>query len=399
MSAARSCGACGARAGTRHWEGCEIARCIVCGERDCEPAEEHGLTGAETPPMQTWTGLHPDEQELYEWGWYGRWTVAGPYSPGRPDTGEFVPCDVHDRHAQPDYKRFRAAKAGGEIVWSRERERYVPAPGSELSARMAKGTMLDGLHDHVGYAARQLPTGGLSAWRTPETSEFTAYVAACWCAIGEESERDWRGTTRHPPTEAGHDAALEEWERVHAQPLLGPRRVAAEAARVADAARAAEAARLDDALRAAGLIDPSTGGPNVEAIVGTWWRLDGPDSADSVATAARAMDQLTHYLQRVTGSDGPLIPIQGVHRLIGELHSVVNGLEQVFGHVSSEAGQFAYHPELVDDRPDRDPGHTARDVEGALAIARLALGRALTALGEAHDAAGHLSRDRGLDTA
>jgi hypothetical protein len=83
------------------------------------------------------------------------------------------------------------------------------------------GTMIENLYDHEGYAARKLPDGTLTARWTTDTAEFTAYVAACECARNDGWDHDdWYGTTEHPPTEEGEDAALAEWERVHARPLL-----------------------------------------------------------------------------------------------------------------------------------------------------------------------------------
>jgi len=59
--AAATCPDCGVRPGTRHQEGCDVARCVVCGEQQlqCDPAANHGLTGDATPPMQIWTGSWP----------------------------------------------------------------------------------------------------------------------------------------------------------------------------------------------------------------------------------------------------------------------------------------------------------------------------------------------------
>lgn len=73
------------------------------------------------------------------------------------------------------------------------------------------GTTYDDLEDHEGYAMRRLPDGTVTGSWTPESGEFTSYVAACSC--------DWRGAN-HPPSEAGHEEALDEWDRDHAQPLL-----------------------------------------------------------------------------------------------------------------------------------------------------------------------------------
>jgi hypothetical protein len=77
------------------------------------------------------------------------------------------------------------------------------------------GTTIDGLIDHEGYAAQKLPDGTLTGtW----TEDFTAYVAACSCSGPGQSE--WHGSTEYPPTDEGEEAALAEWERVHARPLL-----------------------------------------------------------------------------------------------------------------------------------------------------------------------------------
>jgi hypothetical protein len=92
------------------------------------------------------------------------------------------------------------------------------------------GTILPGLDGHEGYAAQRQPDGTLTGpGGTAETAGFTAYVAACACSssryrpgAGYSQGRyytGWYGGTTHPPTEAGHEAALEEWERVHARPL------------------------------------------------------------------------------------------------------------------------------------------------------------------------------------
>jgi hypothetical protein len=243
------------------------------------------------------------------------------------------------------------------------------------------GTLLDGLYDHEGYAARRLPDGTLTGSWTAATAEFTAYVAACSCAVGDCSYRDWYGTTEHPATDAGEQAAVDEWERVHARPLLARRRVDDEAA----------AARHAEALRTAGLVDPYTGGPNVEAIIGTWWHRDGPHDPDRVAAAALAVDELTHYLARATqGSmSGPRL-----YRLVGELRSAVARLDQVFMQMSGHAAALADDPTMYDDRGrGHDPAATAREAQGGLDAALIPLGEVNAALGQAHRASGHLGHN------
>lgn len=82
------------------------------------------------------------------------------------------------------------------------------------------GRVLDGLWTHEGYAAQKLPDGSYAqSW---QADGFVAYVAACACATGRGPDgwSSWFGATEHPATEAGEEAALAEWEAVHAGPLL-----------------------------------------------------------------------------------------------------------------------------------------------------------------------------------
>lgn len=73
------------------------------------------------------------------------------------------------------------------------------------------GALYDDLEGHEGYPARRLPDGTLTASWTAATAEFSAYIAACACG--------WYGTA-HPPTEEGNDSAIDEWDELHARPLL-----------------------------------------------------------------------------------------------------------------------------------------------------------------------------------
>jgi hypothetical protein len=126
--ATRACPDCAVTPGQRHKEGCDVARCVVCGQQQlqCDPEAEHGLTGPSLPPMQTWTGEWPGYVECREWGWWGRWTVVTEYShDGRPNSGPFVPCPADHPDARTDLNRLALEAARGRIVWSRERERYV----------------------------------------------------------------------------------------------------------------------------------------------------------------------------------------------------------------------------------------------------------------------------------
>lgn len=72
--------------------------------------------------------------------------------------------------------------------------------------------------EHEGYADRKMPGGEFSngewslryPWEGP--GAHVAFVAACACG--------WRSTTEHPPTDQGEQAATDEWERDHLQPLI-----------------------------------------------------------------------------------------------------------------------------------------------------------------------------------
>jgi hypothetical protein len=69
-----------------------------------------------------------------------------------------------------------------------------------------------GYSDHEGYATRLLPDGTESGTWTYETREFHGYRAYCECG--------WRGVVVHPPTDAGEEAALDEWDRDHLRLLI-----------------------------------------------------------------------------------------------------------------------------------------------------------------------------------
>src|ERR671910_687414 len=74
------------------------------------------------------------------------------------------------------------------------------------------GAILDDLDGHEGYPLRRFTDGTTTSRWTSVTDRFTAYIAACDCG--------WTGTGHYEPTDAGYDAALDEWEHDHARPLL-----------------------------------------------------------------------------------------------------------------------------------------------------------------------------------
>lgn len=116
----RPCPDCAVKPGAQHQDGCDVALCVGCGQQALQ-------CGAHLDtPMQTWTGVWPGEVECREWGWWARWTIVTEYSTdGRPDSGPLVPCSVEHPDARTDLNRLAVAGMRGEVVWSRERERYV----------------------------------------------------------------------------------------------------------------------------------------------------------------------------------------------------------------------------------------------------------------------------------
>jgi hypothetical protein len=74
------------------------------------------------------------------------------------------------------------------------------------------GAILDDLDGHEGYPLRRLTDGTTTSWWTGATTHFAGYIAAYDCG--------WTGTGHFEPTDAGYDAALDEWDHDHARPLL-----------------------------------------------------------------------------------------------------------------------------------------------------------------------------------
>ncbi len=90
------------------------------------------------------------------------------------------------------------------------------------------GAIVEDRYDHEGYGARQLPDGTLTGVWSAETAKFEAYVASCGCG--------WHGG-HHPPSQAGYESAVEEWEADHARPLLAKTVPAALTALIGDVKR------------------------------------------------------------------------------------------------------------------------------------------------------------------
>jgi hypothetical protein len=69
-----------------------------------------------------------------------------------------------------------------------------------------------GYDDHEGHAARLLPDGTETSTWTYATCEFHGYRAHCACG--------WRAAAVHPATDAGEEAALDDWDSYHLRPLI-----------------------------------------------------------------------------------------------------------------------------------------------------------------------------------
>lgn len=77
--------------------------------------------------------------------------------------------------------------------------------GGPFAAEIDAGTRCG----NEGYAVQVLHDGTESPrW----VCEFREYRAGCACG--------WRGSLVHPPTEAGENAALDEWDDEHLRPLV-----------------------------------------------------------------------------------------------------------------------------------------------------------------------------------
>jgi hypothetical protein len=72
------------------------------------------------------------------------------------------------------------------------------------------GVVIEGLEDHEGYADQRLADGRLTGGRWQE--RCSGFVPACGCG--------WHASQDYPPTEAGEQAALDDWHDAHATPLL-----------------------------------------------------------------------------------------------------------------------------------------------------------------------------------
>jgi hypothetical protein len=93
-----SCPDCGVDPGQRHLEGCDVARCSMCGVQLLS-CEKH-LDAA----PDVWTGHWPGVLECEERGWYTRFDSS---------RGGWTPCSKDDPGAIPDLNRWTYFRHSG----------------------------------------------------------------------------------------------------------------------------------------------------------------------------------------------------------------------------------------------------------------------------------------------
>lgn len=117
----RAC-SCGAEPGTRHFEGCDVARCKSTGAQLCqcggEHHEYHGRwygehDGACGPDI--WSGHWPGDIEAVERGWFSYFAP-----PGVAGRRPWIRCGPDHPGATPDLNRVPL-----ELKWDPATERYV----------------------------------------------------------------------------------------------------------------------------------------------------------------------------------------------------------------------------------------------------------------------------------
>ena len=123
---------------------------------------------------------------------------------------------------------------------------------------------------------------------------------------------------------------------------------------------------------------------------------DGPHSAETVATAAQAVNRLVRYLNNATGPwNAPHTLEWGatIYRVVGALSGSVDGMEQLFDQLRIAAEAQATDPTAYDDRRDRPAATTAHELAATINDARGRLGEVAAELDRAHSLAGHLGND------
>lgn len=128
-------------------------------------------------------------------------------------------------------------------------------------------------------------------------------------------------------------------------------------------------------------------------VIEEFFPYDGPHSRDSVADAASGAAALVRYLNNATGPGNgrrTLDRAPTVWRVLGGVHSLVAGLDQLLGQLAAAAQRQAGDPTLYDDRRDRPGSATAGEVAAYLEHGRMWCGRASEAVGSAREVCSHL---------
>ena len=103
------CNDCGADPGTPHQDGCDVARCTLCGWQriSCEHADGDGGWG------QLWTGEWPGDVECREVGLFG--TRESAMHP------PMVKCEPDHPDRTPDLNALIMLAAQGLLTWNGQR--------------------------------------------------------------------------------------------------------------------------------------------------------------------------------------------------------------------------------------------------------------------------------------
>lgn len=137
----------------------------------------------------------------------------------------------------------------------------------------------------------------------------------------------------------------------------------------------------------------STEDTDVNEVIERYFPYDGPHTRDSVADAARGAAVLVRYLNNATGARRTVDRGPTVYRVLGGVHALVVGLDQLLDQLAGAMRRQAGDPTLYDDRGDRRAAPTALAVADYLEQARAASDAVVAALSAAHAAASHLGHD------
>lgn len=101
----RPCYDCDVPPGTPHLDGCDVARCTVCGWQrlGCD----HGIS--DEGRGEIWTGLWPGTEECEE---YDLWSYFGP---------PWIPCSKDHPSASHDLNTLAEWAATGRATWNGSR--------------------------------------------------------------------------------------------------------------------------------------------------------------------------------------------------------------------------------------------------------------------------------------